>query len=98
MPNGAHFDRTEKSQQQEWSIYDVANISRDSILLGNAAMLTEQRDHETLVHAVVHLYNIELGIAGDGELRETLVDLINELDMNGAVHLLGLLERMEVYS
>lgn len=54
--------------------------------------LTYYKGFETLIRAVARLTNVELLIVGDGELRQELQDLIDQLTQRGAntsVRLLG---------
>lgn len=102
LPNGVNFDRIERSRSVDWSVYDVVDVDPDSILIGNAAMLTEQKAHDTLVRALKRVRvwtgeNVELVIAGDGDLREVVATLARSLGIEDSVHFAGLLDRVEVY-
>jgi glycosyltransferase involved in cell wall biosynthesis len=62
--------------------------------------LTANKNHETAIRAVAHARergcDVELDIAGDGELREDLQSLVDRLGVNGSVRLHGLVPRTDV--
>lgn len=102
IPNGVSFDRVVSAKSLEWSVYDVVDADPDSVLIGNAAMFTEQKAHDILVRALAEVedkvrHNIELVIAGDGNLREDVSKLARSLSVWDNVHFMGLLDRAEVY-
>ncbi|WP_154840871.1 glycosyltransferase [Staphylococcus pasteuri] len=67
----------------------------------NVARLSPEKNHETLIkafHKVVNKYNnSKLYILGDGPLFEKLNDLINSLNLNDSVYLLGHIRNPFVY-
>jgi len=102
LPNGVNFDRIERGQSIDWSVYDAVEVDPDSILLSNAAMLTEQKAHDTLIRALERVRawtgeNVELVIAGDGDLRKDINTLAQSLGIESSIHFAGLLDRIEVY-
>lgn len=102
IPNGVCFDRVESAKSLEWSVYDIVDADPDSVLVGNAAMFTEQKAHDILVRALAEIEDegrptVELVIAGDGNLREEVSRLSRSLGVRDSVHFMGLLERTEVY-
>jgi glycosyltransferase involved in cell wall biosynthesis len=100
--NGVDLKRVVESRDTEWYISDTADIDPGSFLVGTAGMLIEQKAHDVLVRGAAMArdrgYDIELVIAGDGDLRESLEELANDLGVAGSVHVLGLIDRTEVYS
>jgi glycosyltransferase involved in cell wall biosynthesis len=73
------------------------------MVVGTAGMLTEQKDHETLIRAVAAAStrldtNLILVIAGDGDRRSDLEAMADSLDIRDSINFLGLLERNEVYA
>jgi len=101
--NGIPFERIEREKETSLPVYEECGIDADSVVVGNAAMLSEQKAHDTLVEGVGKANerskeSIEVVIAGDGKLKPYIKDIINEEGLENKVHLLGLLERGEVYS
>lgn len=98
--NGVDLDRIRRSRDIDWSVYDVAAVDPNAILVGNAAMFTEQKAHDTLVRAITRAreeVNVELVLAGDGKKRDQIERLVRRLGVEDAVHFLGLIERQQVY-
>lgn len=58
-------------------------------LLGVPARLAPIKDHRTLLKAMVDLPGAHLAVLGDGELRDGLVSLAAELQIESRVHFLG---------
>jgi len=102
IPNGVDFDRLAAGRDLNWSIFGDAKASPDSVVVGTAGMLTEQKDHETLVRALELARErsdrrIELVLAGDGPLESELRQLVTDLNLDESVHFLGYLDRKRVY-
>lgn len=100
--NGVDLKRVAKTRDENWHISDTADVDSGSFLVGTAGMLTEQKAHDVLVRGVATSrdrgYDVELVIAGDGDLRENLEKLASDLGVAESVHILGVIERTEVYS
>lgn len=58
-------------------------------LVGVAARLAPIKDHALLFHAIARLRDVHLAVLGDGELRQTLEDLAQSLDIGSRVHFVG---------
>lgn len=102
IPNGVDFNRLEASESLDWSIFDACDVDPDSILVGNAAMLTPQKGHDVLLRAIREVNDqgeqtIELVIAGDGPLMSSLENLAIDLGLESKAHFLGRLDRQYVY-
>ncbi len=98
--NGVDIQRLEAARGLDWSIHDLVEIDPETIVVGSAGMLTEQKAHDTLIEAVdrANAKNerpIELVISGDGELRGQLKAQIADADYEDRLHLLGFLEKRE---
>lgn len=81
----------------------AAGPKGEAVLVGTAGLLTEQKDHRTLVEAIAIARertdaDLHLLIAGDGPLEDELRALATERGVADAVHLLGFLERRQVYA
>jgi glycosyltransferase involved in cell wall biosynthesis len=68
-------------------------IAADDIVVGFAGRFVPIKDLPTLLRAfaraVAQVPHLSLVLAGDGPERETVMSLTRELDITGAVHLLG---------
>jgi glycosyltransferase involved in cell wall biosynthesis len=100
IPNGVVLERVEQAEHFDWEV----PVERDAktVLVGNAAMLNEQKAHDTLIEGLAEVnenveQSVELAIAGNGELRPELVALAERLDVHDQIHFLGLLDRQQVY-
>lgn len=103
IPNGVDFERLEAGRSENWRRHSDVSVESGSILVGTAGMLTEQKDQPTLLRAVARARTqlecpLELVIAGDGPRRSALRRLARDLGIDDAVHVLGLLDRREVYA
>jgi len=98
--NGVAIGKLEGAKSLEWSLYDAADVNPESIVVGSAGMLTEQKAHDVLIEAVDRTNEeievpIELVISGDGNLRDELEEQISECEHTDSIHLLGFLEGKE---
>lgn len=102
ITNGVNLEAVQSAETNDWSIHSVADIDSEAFVVGTVGMLTEQKNHETLLRSVKRLrsersLNIELVIAGDGPQFEYLNDLARDLGISQVVHFLGYLNREQVY-
>lgn len=100
--NGVSFDRLDTKKHDNWSLSDLADLGPNSVVVGNAALLTEQKAYDVLISAVARAderadKHLELVIAGDGPLREELEAQAAELNFTDSVHFLGMLDRDATY-
>ena len=74
-------------------------LSPKSLLAVNAAALVDHKDHKTLIRAARAARPLEPQlhwvIAGEGPQREVLAAEIQRLDLQGRVHLVGWIDRIE---
>ncbi|MFK4810326.1 glycosyltransferase family 4 protein [Devosia sp. ZW T5_3] len=68
-------------------------IPANTPLLVSSGRLAAQKNHATAIAALPLMPGAHLAIAGDGELRDTLVAQAIRLDVNDRLHLLGNLDR-----
>lgn len=100
--NGVPFERIDSGRGGNWSLSDAVDIDQESVVVGNASLLTRQKAYDVLISAL-ELANkrtderLELVIAGDGPLREELEAHVSEANLTNSVHFLGLLDRNETY-
>jgi|AntDeeMinimDraft_5_1070356.scaffolds.fasta_scaffold00145_27 glycosyltransferase involved in cell wall biosynthesis len=102
IPNGVDFDRLSAGRNADWSAIEAANADDDSVLVGTAGMLTEQKDHKTLIRAMASArersdQRLELVLAGDGPQESALQTLVSNLGLSDSVHFLGYVDRRRVY-
>ena len=103
IPNGVDFDRLDSADGLSWRPTDDVAVEDGAVVVGTAGLLTEQKDHETLVRGVAAARRrsdrpVELLIAGDGPLRSELEAVADSCGVRDAVHFLGRLDRSEVYA
>ena len=74
-------------------------LSPNALLAVNAAALVDHKDHKTLIRAARAARALEPQlhwvIAGEGPQRDALAAEINRLDLQGRVHLVGWIDRIE---
>lgn len=68
---------------------DNLNISEDKTWLLNVGELTTRKNQELLIKAIKEFPNVYLTIAGQGELKKKLLSLIQKLNIEDRVKLLG---------
>ena len=76
-------------------------ISKDSVIIGNAGRLTNQKGQKDLIQIALKLkergLNFKILIAGTGELKEELNHLIEINNLQNNVLLLGFVEDMKLF-
>jgi glycosyltransferase involved in cell wall biosynthesis len=96
--NGIEIDKFSHNLYQP-EARKIFNIEHDKILFGNVARLHQQKGHKILLQAfakVAKSYNnTQLLIVGDGELKEELIKLAQELGIKNNVEFLG--ARSDIY-
>lgn len=101
IPNGVDFERLADGRNLEWSVARTASVDPEAVLVATAGMLTEQKDHDTLIRAIGEANGgavpIELVIAGDGPREHELKRVVQAIGLSDRVHFLGRLERLQVY-
>lgn len=100
IPNGVHLDRIDEAEP---GLPDGVDPADDAFLVGNAAMLYEQKAQDTLIRAIAGLNErtdrpVELLICGDGPERCRLESLAERRGVAERVHFAGLVERRAVYA
>jgi glycosyltransferase involved in cell wall biosynthesis len=102
IPNGVDLDRVRRARNLEWSVRAEHDIDSSTVLVGNAAMFTEQKAHDVLIRALAIANErsnrrYELVLAGDGPLQTDIEALAQSKGIEDRIHLLGLLDRDRVY-
>lgn len=100
--NGVDFSRIERKRDNGWSLSECSNVGEESILVGNASLLTEQKAIDILISALADANEasevpLELVIAGDGSRRDGLERQVRNLGLGDSVHFLGLIDRSRVH-
>ena len=69
------------------------NLDSNHLLLGSVGRLSNQKDPITMIEAfcivIKRFPNAHLTLVGEGELRDEILIKINQLQLNGRVHLTG---------
>jgi glycosyltransferase involved in cell wall biosynthesis len=99
IPNGVDLERIDGTDP---ALPPDVPSNDDAIVVGNAAMLHEQKAHDTLIEAIARVGDrterpVELVVCGDGPERGSLESLVDRLGLADRVHFLGLVERRRVY-
>lgn len=102
IPNGVDLDRVRRARNLEWSVRAEHDIDSSTILVGNAAMFTEQKAHDVLIRSLAMANErsdrrYELALAGDGPLQTDIEALAQSKGIEDRIHFLGLLDRDRVY-
>lgn len=102
IPNGVDLDRIDAAGDDEWDVRAGRGIPEDTVLVGTAASLTEQKGLDTLIRALSQANDqanrrLDLVIAGDGPLEGNLRELAAREGVADHVHLLGRIPRRQVY-
>lgn len=99
--NGVNLRRVRRALDGWWSVDDHVDVNENTWFVGHAAMFTEQKAQDVLIRGIAETrrrgYDVELVIAGDGELRDELEAIAAREGVENEVHFLGLLDRQEVY-
>jgi glycosyltransferase involved in cell wall biosynthesis len=102
IPNGVDLERIDEAAGTNYSLRDEFDIPTDSIIVGTASMITEQKAFDVLIEGVSQAnsrtdFRIDLVIAGDGPLRSEMEALAGQLGIDTRVHFTGLVDRETVY-
>lgn len=101
IPNGVNLAAIDDGEKIAWSVHDENEIRPESMLVGTAGSLTEQKNYATLIRGVATVRDrgepVELVVAGDGPLRDALAELATDKGISESVHFLGDIERERVY-
>jgi len=99
--NGVNLRRVKQAIDGSWKLNEHVEIGEGTHVVGHAAMFTEQKAQDVLIRGIAETRrrgcDVELVIAGDGELKDRLKSIAAEEGIKNEVHFLGLLDRMEVY-
>lgn len=90
IPNGVPDLYQPSPEPVEWGV----SLSKDAPVVGMVSRLSVVKDPETLIRAIAlmkrKIPTVQLVFAGTGELEETMHGWIEEVGLQGCVHLLGL--------
>lgn len=99
--NGVDLERVRQAIDGSWKLDEHLNVGESAHVVGHAAMFTEQKAQDVLIRSVAETrrrgHDVELVIAGNGELRDRLESIAINEGIEDEVHFLGLLDRPEVY-
>lgn len=101
IPNGVDLGRIDEARQAGYSLREEFGIPPNSVIVGTAAMMTEQKALNVLVKALDRASRsesrIDLVLIGDGPLRSDIEVLATRLGIDDQVHITGLVDRETVY-
>ena len=87
---GIDLDKINSIQGNREKLINELNISKDSILLLSVGELNENKNHRIVIEALPKLpSNIHYLICGIGLLKDSHLDLANQLGVDDRLHLLG---------
>ncbi len=97
--DGIDPDEIRQAAVPPLDIRSQLHLSPNALLAVNAAALVDHKDHKTLIRAARTARTLEPQlhwvIAGEGPQREALAAEITRLDLQGRVHLVGWIDRIE---
>ncbi len=89
---------TKRPRNREKKVFEKVG---DQVVIGNAGRLTEQKGQKYLIEMAEQLkkenLNFVVLIAGEGELKASLQQLINEKNLQSEVKLIGHVDDMEAF-
>ena len=102
IPNGVDLDRIDAAVTGGWNVRSDRAIPSDSILVGTAASLTEQKGLDALIEGLARANErtnrrLDLVVAGDGPLADDLERRAVAAGIEDRMHLLGRIPRQQVY-
>lgn len=99
VPSGIDPDEIRRAAAPPVDMRGRLRVSSKALLAVNAAALVDHKDQHTLVRAARHARALEPHlhwvIAGEGPLRPVLAAEITRLELQGRVHLVGWVDRIE---
>lgn len=91
------YEKLNREQLQQ-KLRENFQLNDDIILIGNASALSEQKGYPTLIRAALELKKVNpqfrVLIAGDGALKKSLENLVQELGLQSHIIFLGFLKNV----
>ena len=99
VPDGIDPEEIRRAAAPPLDMRSRLRLSPQALLAVNAAALVDHKDHKTLIRAARAARTLEPQlhwvIAGEGPRRDALAAEITRLDLQGRVHLVGWIDRIE---
>ena len=99
VPDGIDADEVRRAASPPLGIRKQLGIATAAPLAVNAAALTGEKDHRTLIHAAHYARakreDLHWVIAGDGKMHDALDAEIRRLGLRDRVHLIGHVDRVD---
>lgn len=99
VADGIDAEEIRQAATPRLDIRSQLRLSAEALLAVNAAALVDHKDHKTLIRAARAARALEPQlhwvIAGEGPQREALAAEITRLELQGRVHLVGWIDRIE---
>ena len=93
IPNGIAVEEFHLSPEVRLQWRQAQGIEADAIVVAHIGRFSRQKNHELLVRAFARIkpsQPLYLLLVGDGELRPSIENLVNELNPSGKVRFLGI--------
>ncbi|OKP88581.1 hypothetical protein A3844_07770 [Paenibacillus helianthi] len=94
--NGLDFNLFKELDKEKSNIRNELNIPEDAFLVGHVGRFSEQKNHRWLIRIFKELIkkvpNAHLLLVGDGDLKQEIYELSENLELLGNVHFLGIRE------
>jgi glycosyltransferase involved in cell wall biosynthesis len=102
IPNGVDLDRIDRAANADYSLRETLGIPSESVVVGTACVLSEQKAVDVLIEAVDRATTqsnsrIDLVVAGGGPGQSDLSALAGRRGIEDQVHFTGLVDRETVY-
>lgn len=99
VPDGIDVEEVRRAATPRLDIRSALRIPASAPVAVNAAALTGEKDHGTLIRAAAHARgarpDLQWVVAGEGKLRESLADEIARRGLADRVHLIGHVDRVD---
>lgn len=99
---GVDLEKIDRSRGDGWNVKERCEIPPSTFLVGHAGRLSEAKAQDVLIRAIgkarEYGLDVALVIAGDGEQRHALHQLVRQQNLGDVVHFTGLLTRQDVYA
>lgn len=89
IPLGFDLSSLVALQSQSGRLRERIGLDGSVPLVGILGRLAPVKDHETLIRGLAGLDGVHLAVLGDGETKERVLGLVEELGVGDRVHLMG---------
>lgn len=101
IPNAIEVDRFKFNEKSRWEIRDNLSITEDIFLIGHIGRFNIQKNHDFLINIFneYHRKNkkSKLLLIGDGELKDKIIQKVNDLQLSDDVIFTGNVKNVNDY-